>query len=183
MTAVARSIPAAELLQALSDAGVQDVVAVPDTHQRTLIAAIERHPTMRFIQATTEDEGTAICAGLIVGGRRPILQIQHAGLYACVNNLRGVAIDGAFPIVLLVGLLGRDPAKAPRDDFGSMVRLAEPLLDALEIPHHLIDGPADLGLADWGPAGSAGQGAVAAAYAEAEARRGPVVLLLGAETG
>lgn len=169
MSATAQSIPAAELLQALSDAGVQDVVAVPDTHQRTLIAAIEGHPTMRFIQATTEDEGTAICAGLIVGGRRPILQIQHAGLYACVNNLRGVAIDGAFPIVLLVGLLGRDLAKAPRDDFGSMVRLAEPLLDALEIPHQLIDGPADLG-------------AVGAAYAEAAAREGPVVLLVGAET-
>lgn len=169
MTTNAQSVSADDLLQALVAVGVQDVVAVPDTHQRTLIAAIESQDVVRFIQATTEDEGTAICAGLIVGGRRPILQIQHAGLYACANNLRGIAIDGAFPMVLLVGLLGRDPAKAPRDDFGSMVRLAEPLLDALEIPHHLIDGPGDLD-------------AVAAAYAEAAARNGPVALLLGAET-
>ena len=169
MTTTAESIPAATLLQALLDAGVQDIVAVPDTHQRTLIAAIEARPELRFIQATTEDEATAICAGLIVGGRRPLLQIQHAGLYACVNNLRGLGIDGGFPIVLLAGLLGRDPAKAPGDDFGSMVRLAAPLLDALEIPHRLIDGPGDLPH-------------LAAAYGEAEARGGPVALLLGAET-
>ncbi|PZC49556.1 MAG: sulfopyruvate decarboxylase subunit alpha [Chloroflexi bacterium] len=169
MTMIAQSVAATELLEALLDAGVQDVVAVPDTHQRTLIASIEADPSMRFIQATTEDEGTAICAGLIVGGRRPILQIQHAGLYACVNNLRGLGIDGAFPIVLMVGLLSRDRAKAPQADFGSMVRLAEPLLDALEIPHHLIDGPADVGQ-------------IGAAYREAEQRGGPVALLIGAET-
>jgi sulfopyruvate decarboxylase TPP-binding subunit len=169
VTTAAQSIPAADLLRALLAAGVEDVVAVPDTHQRSLIAAIESHSTLRFIQATTEDEGVAICAGLLVGGRRPVLQIQHAGLYASVNNLRGIAIDGAFPIVLLVGLLGRDRAKAPQDDFGSMVRLAEPLLDVLEIPHYLIDGPADLD-------------SVATAYAEAERRGGPVALLVGVET-
>ena len=71
--------------------------------------------------------------------------------------------------MLLAGLLGRDPAKAPGDDFGSMVRLAAPLLDALEIPHQLIDGPGDLPH-------------LAAAYRDAEARGGPVALLLGAET-
>lgn len=169
MTTLAQSVSAEALLAVLREAGVQDVVAVPDTHQRTLIAAIEADPAMRFIQATTEDEATAICAGLIVGGRRPLLQIQHAGLYACVNNLRGLGIDGSFPIVLMVGLLSRDPAKAPEDDYGSMVRLARPLLDALEVPHHLIDGPDDIAQ-------------VVAAYAEAEERGGPVALLVGAET-
>lgn len=169
MTTVAQSIPASDLLRTLLDAGVQDVVAVPDTHQRSLIEAIRAEPSLRFIQATTEDEGTAICAGLIVGGRRPILQIQHAGLYACVNNLRGLGIDGGFPIVLLVGLLGRDPAKQPREDYGSMVRLVEPMLDSLEIPHHLIDGPNDLPH-------------VTTSFQEVVTRGGPVALLLGVET-
>jgi sulfopyruvate decarboxylase subunit alpha len=169
MTTVAQSIPASDLLRTLLDAGVQDVVAVPDTHQRSLIEAIRAEPSLRFIQATTEDEGTAICAGLIVGGRRPILQIQHAGLYACVNNLRGLGIDGGFPIVLLVGLLGRDPAKQPREDYGSMVRLVEPMLDSLEIPHHLIDGPNDLQH-------------VTTSFQEVVTRGGPVALLLGVET-
>lgn len=165
----AESIPAERLLGALREAGVTDVVAVPDTHQRSLIRLLQTAPDIRFIQTATEDEAVALAAGLIVGGRRPLLQIQHAGLYACVNNLRGVGIDGEFPLVLLVGLLGRDPAKPPRENFGSMVRLAEPLLEALAIPHHLLDQPDDVVC-------------IAAAYDEAEERGGPVVLLLGCET-
>ncbi len=165
----AQSISAADLLHALYDAGVTDVVAVPDTHQRSLIELLQADDAIRFIQTTTEDEAVALGAGLIVGGRRPVLQIQHAGLYACVNNLRGVAIDGEFPLVLLIGLLGRDPAKPPRENFGSMVRLAEPLLETLDIPSYLLDGPDDIGL-------------LADAIREAEERGGPVAVLVGAET-
>ena len=166
---VAEPIPADMLLSALRDAGVQDVVIVPDTHQRSVIERLLQDDEIRLIQASTEDEAMAICAGLIIGGRRPVLQIQHAGLYACANNLRGIAVDGALPVVLVIGLLGRDPSKAPRDNFGSMIRYAEPLLDALEIPTHLLDGPADVGH-------------LTQAFAEAEQRGGPVAVLVGVET-
>jgi sulfopyruvate decarboxylase subunit alpha len=151
------------------DLGITDVVAVPDTHVRSLITLLLASPDMRFIQTATEDEAVTLAAGLIIGGRKPLVQIQHAGLYACVNHLRGVAKDGAFPMVFMVGLLGRDPARPPRENFESLVRYAEPLLEALEIPHHLIDGPADIGL-------------LALAYQEAEARRGPVAVLIGEAT-
>ena len=166
---VAVPIPADTLLGTLRDAGVQDVVIVPDTHQRSVIERLLKDDDIRLIQASTEDEAMAICAGLIIGGRRPVLQIQHAGLYACANNLRGIGVDGALPVVLIIGLLGRDPTKAPRDNFGSMIRYAEPLLDALEIPTHLLDGPDDLER-------------LAQAFDEAEQRGGPVAVLVGVET-
>ncbi len=162
-------IPADDLLQAFRRAAVDFVVLVPDTHQRSLIERLVAQDDIALVRASTEDEGVAICAGLIVGGRRPLLQIQHSGLYACVNNLRGVALDGAFPIVLLIGLLGRDPNRAPRENFASLVRLAEPLLDTLGIPHYLLDSPADVSL-------------VPQAFDEAARRNGPVALLLGLET-
>jgi sulfopyruvate decarboxylase TPP-binding subunit len=165
----AQSIPAPILLDALREAGVTDVVAVPDTHQRSLIELLQAAADIRFIQTTTEDEAVALAAGLIVGGRRPIVQIQHAGLYACVNNIRGVGIDGEFPIVFLIGLLGRDVGKAPRDNFGSMVRYAEPILETLQIPSHLLDGPDDVHQ-------------IQAAFAEAEERGAPVAILVGTET-
>ena len=165
----AQSVPAAMLLAAILEAGVTDVVAVPDTHQRTLIDLLLPSDAVRFVQCTTEDEAMAVAAGLIVGGRRPLLQIQHAGLYACVNNLRGVGIDGELPLVLLIGLLGRDPDRAPHDSFDSMVRYAEPLLDALEVPRFLIDGPADVGR-------------LAEAIREAEAGQHPVAVLVGMAT-
>ena len=74
--ATAEPIPAQSLLDALLGAGVTDVVAVPDTHQRNLISLIQSSDEIRFIQTTTEDEAVALSAGLIVGGRKPILQIQ-----------------------------------------------------------------------------------------------------------
>ena len=165
----AQAVPAQLFYQAILDAGVTDVVAVPDTHVRSLIGLLLESRDVRFIQTATEDEAVTLAAGLIIGGRKPLVQIQHAGLYACVNHLRGVAKDGSFPIVCMVGLLNRDPAKPPRESFDSMVRYAEPLLDALEIPNHLIEGPDDVGL-------------LALAYREAEERRGPVAVLIGEAT-
>jgi hypothetical protein len=50
-----------------------------------------------------------------------------------------------------------------------MVRLAQPLLDSLSIPHHLLDGSDDVRLVDQ-------------AFDEATQRGGPVALLVGAET-
>lgn len=166
---IAEAIPAADLLQSLRDVGVTDVVAVPDTHQRSLIALLEQDSGIRLIQAATEDEAVAMAAGLIVGGKKPIVQIQHAGLYACVNHLRGIAGDGRFPMVFLIGLLGRDPHRMPSDHAGSMVRLAEPLLDTMGVPHYLLDGRADLGH-------------IADAFAVAEERMGPTALLVGVNT-
>lgn len=165
----AQSIPASTLLAAIHDARVEDVVMVPDTHQRTLVELLIDDPAIRTVHASTEDEAVAIAAGLIIGGRRPLIQIQHAGLFASVNNLRGVGIDGRFPLVLLIGLLARDPDLAPRDDAGSMVRLAEPLLDTLGISHHLLDSAEDVAL-------------ISAAFDEAEQRQGPVAVLVGATT-
>lgn len=165
----AQSIPANLLLSAIREAGVQDVVLVPDTHQRTVLDLLMDDEDFRTVHCSTEDEAIAVSAGLIIGGRRPMMQIQHAGLYASVNNLRGVGLDGRFPIVILIGLLGRDPELDPRDDGSSMVRLCEPLLETLDIPSHLLDGPDDLHH-------------VAAAFDEAEQRGGPVALLVGAPT-
>ena len=165
----AQSIPADDFMAAIRAAGVQDVVLVPDTHQRTLLDELMAAEDIRTVHCSTEDEAIAVSAGLIIGGRRPLMQIQHAGLYACVNNLRGVGLDGRFPIVMLIGLLGRDPELAPREDGSSMVRLAEPLLETLGVPSRLLDGVEDLHH-------------VSEAFEEAEAREGPVALLVGATT-
>ncbi len=165
----AQSIPADLFLSAIREAGVQDVVLVPDTHQRTVLDLLMADDEIRTVHCSTEDEAVAVSAGLIIGGRRPMMQIQHAGLYACVNNLRGVALDGRLPIVLLIGLLGRDPELEPEEDGSSMVRLCRPLLETLDIPSHLLDGPDDLHY-------------IAKAFDQAAERNGPVALLVGVST-
>ena len=165
----AEAIPSQPFLDAIQSAGVTDIVAVPDTHQRSLIELLDRTGEPRLIQSATEDEAVALAAGLIVGGRKPLVQIQHAGLYACVNHLRGIADDGRFPMVFLIGLLGRDPDLLPGEHGGSMVRLAQPLLDIFDVAHFLLDSPADLDK-------------LTGAFEVAESRQGPVALLVGVMT-
>ena len=168
-TKPARPIPAEMLYDALKAAGITDVVAVPDTHVRSLIALMRERDEMRFIQTATEDEAITLAAGLIVGGRRPLVQIQHAGLFACVNHLRGVAIEGQFPMLFMIGLLNRDPEKAPRDNYDSMVRYTEPILDVFDVPYHLLDGPEDVGQ-------------IQVAMQQALDRNGPAAVLVGDQT-
>ncbi|MDG1840406.1 MAG: thiamine pyrophosphate-binding protein [Dehalococcoidia bacterium] len=169
MSDIATGIPAETLFDAIRENDFTDVVAVPDTHVRTLITLLTETQDIRFIQTATEDEAVTLAAGLIIGGRKPLIQIQHAGLYACVNHLRGIGIDGQFPLVFMIGLLGRDPTKTPQDNFGSMVKYAEPLLQALDIPSYLIDTENDMPLFN-------------EACMKAEAKNGPVAILIGEAT-
>ncbi|SRR5581483_3192583 len=145
------------------------VLSVPDTHQRTVLAALDKERALRVVTCATEDEANAIAAGLYIGGEPYVVMIQHAGLYASVNTLRGVAIDGRVPVLYLIGLLGREKDRDPRDSRHSMVRYCEPLLDTFGVPHARLEGPDDVRL-------------VPEYYRLAWQRRGPAALLVGLET-
>jgi sulfopyruvate decarboxylase TPP-binding subunit len=95
--------------------------------------------------------------------------IQHAGLYASVNTLRGVSMDGKVPIFYMIGLLSREKDKDPKDSRHSMVRFAEPLLDTFGVPHARLEGPDDVRL-------------IPEYYRLSRQRRGPTAVLVGLET-
>src|SRR5438094_7904185 len=81
------------------------ILSVPDTHQKTVLAALDKEQSIKVLTCATEDEATTIAAGLYMGGEPVVLMIQHAGLYASVNTLRGVAMDGKVPVFYMTGLL------------------------------------------------------------------------------
>src|SRR5947199_7938338 len=145
------------------------ILSVPDTHQRTVLAALDKERAIRVLTCATEDEAVAIAAGLYIGGEPAVLMIQHAGLYASVNTLRGVAKDGRVPMFYMIGLLNREKDKDPRESRHSMVRYCEPLLDLFGVPHARLEGPYDV---HWIPE----------YYRLAQKRRGPAVVLVGLET-
>lgn len=167
---VAVSVPAVAILGELDGLGITDVVNVPDTHQRTLLAALARQERIRVLTAATEDEAIGINAGLYIGGHRPMVLIQQTGLLAALNNVKGIALDGRIPTCMLVGYFGRDLTRPARDNAARVTRLIEPTLDVWDIPYFPLEGPADLQV-------------IRHAYACAVERRGPSVVLLGAPTG
>jgi sulfopyruvate decarboxylase TPP-binding subunit len=145
------------------------VLSVPDTHQKTVLAALDKERDLRVVTCATEDEANAVAAGLWIGGEPVIVMIQHAGLYASVNTLRGVALDGRVPIFYLIGLLSRERDRDPRESRHSMVRYCEPLLDLFGVPHARLEGPDDVGL-------------IARYYRLSRERRGPAAVLVGLPT-
>src|ERR1051326_2626943 len=62
------------------------ILSVPDTHQKTVLAALDKEEAIKTITCATEDEACTIAGGLYMGGEPVVLMIQHAGLYASVNR-------------------------------------------------------------------------------------------------
>jgi sulfopyruvate decarboxylase TPP-binding subunit len=168
-TPVAVSVAASAIVQELLALDVSHVVNVPDTHQRTLLAALAREARMQLLTACTEDEAIAINAGLWVGGQRPILSIQHVGLLASLNNVKGIAMEARVPTCMLVGYFGRDVSRPARENAARAVSLIEPTLDTWDIPYFPLESRADLP-------------AIRRAYATSLERSGPTVVLIGAPT-
>jgi sulfopyruvate decarboxylase TPP-binding subunit len=145
------------------------ILSVPDTHQKTVLAALDKEEAIRVLTCATEDEATTIAAGLYAGGEPVVLMIQHAGLYASINTLRGVAMDGKIPMFYMIGLLQREKDRDPKDSRHSMVRYCEPLLDTFSVPHARLEGPDDVHL-------------IPEYYRLSRQRRGPAAVLVGLET-
>jgi sulfopyruvate decarboxylase TPP-binding subunit len=145
------------------------IISVPDTHQKTVLAALDKERDVKVLTCSTEDEANGVAAGLWMAGEPVIVMIQHAGLYASVNTLRGIAIDGRVPIFYMIGLLSREADKDPLESKHSMVRWCEPLLDVFGVPHARLEGPDDVKL-------------IPEYYRMSRARRGPAALLVGLAT-
>jgi sulfopyruvate decarboxylase TPP-binding subunit len=145
------------------------ILSVPDTHQKSVLAALDKERALRTLTCSTEDEANAIAAGLYMGGEPCVLMIQHAGLYASINTLRGVSIDGRVPAFYMIGLLSRERDRDPSQSRHSMVRYCEPLLDTFSVPHARLEGPDDVHL-------------IPEYFRLSRSRKGPAAVLVGLET-
>lgn len=158
-------LSAASMVRSLRNAEISHAVIVPDTYQETFISALEAACGLKTIYACTEDEAIGINAGLYATGHRPILTIQNNGLYACLNTLRGIALDGEVPTVMFIGQYGHKAETAIEQSPLRMVHMLEPTLDLWDVPLVRLWSDADLER-------------VPAAYEEALSRRGPTGLIV-----
>jgi sulfopyruvate decarboxylase TPP-binding subunit len=160
---------AADLITAIKSAGIRFIVALPDrTTSEHLLKPLLEDPTLRVVQICKEDEGVSICSGLYAAGQRALLLMQYTGLLDSINALRGVAVEGQNPVCMMVGLLNKEPGVPPTQSRHYGVRVVEPVLDAMQIEHHLIEAPDDVEKI---------VPAIEAAYTRAM----PVVMLIGRE--
>jgi sulfopyruvate decarboxylase subunit beta len=163
------TIKAEDIIKEIKKAGIRFVIALPDrTTSQSLLKTIMQDPDLRVVQVCKEDEGISICSGLYCAGERALLLIQYTGLLDSINALRGVAMEGQNPICIMVGLLGKKPGVPPTKAARYGLRIVEPILDVMEIKHHLLETTED-------------NAEIVPAIEQAYARCGPVVMLIGRE--
>lgn len=161
---------ASGLLSALQAERVTHCVTVPDFVQFALHQRIMREDSgLVNVLACTEDQALTTATGLYIGGGKPVVMLQNQGLFKCVNTLRATCIDSAVPMVFLVGQFGREAeniGQPARQSRRSMVRIIEPLLEALQVRYWNVDDEADTGK-------------VAEAFSHAASAQAAAVLLIG----
>jgi len=155
------------IIAAIKASGVEFVLSVPDiVTSEGLLRPIARDPQLRLIRVCKEDECICIASGIHYCDKRALSLIQYTGFLDSINAIRGVAVEYQLPICMMIGLLGHDPTTTPRNSPRYGVRIIEPILDAMGIPHHLVNDDGDVGK-------------IRPAIEDAYAASHPVALLIG----
>jgi sulfopyruvate decarboxylase TPP-binding subunit len=137
-------LSAQAIKQEFKRAGIHFVVALPDrVTSHYLLKGLLADPEYKVVQVCKEDEGVSICSGLYAAGHKSVFMMQYTGFLDSINAVRGVAVEGHFPVCMIVGLLGKEPDIAPAQSKKYGVKIIEPILDVLGIEHLLIERDAD----------------------------------------
>lgn len=137
-------LTAAAIKNQFKRAGIHFVVALPDrVTSHYLLKGLIADPEYKVVQVCKEDEGVSICSGLYAAGHKSVLMMQYTGFLDSINAIRGIAVEGEFPVCIVVGLLGKEPDVAPAQSKKYGVKIIEPICDVMGIEHCLIERDAD----------------------------------------
>src|ERR1700730_7639736 len=133
------------IIAAIKESGVEFILSVPDiVTSGALLRPIARDQSFRLIRVCKEDECIGIASGLHYCDKRALALIQYTGFLDSINAIRGIAVEYAQPICMMIGLLGHDPSTTPRNSPRYGVRIIEPILEAMGVAHHLINEDGDI---------------------------------------
>ena len=135
----------AKIIHQIKKAGVREIVALPDiVTSDGLLWPISKDTDFRLTRICKEDEGVSICGAMSYNGTRAVLMMQQTGLMDSLNAIRAIGVDYELPIVMVVGLQGKEPHLHSKQSRSYGVRIVEPVLDAMEISHSQIEEPHDV---------------------------------------
>ena len=138
--AAADVLHGAGIISAVKAAGVTYVLSVPDLHTASgLLTPITSDKDLTLVRTCKEDECFGISAGLSYGNKRALILIQYTGFLYSMNAIRGVAVEHKQPMVMMIGLLGKEPGVPPQQSRRYGSRIIEPILDVMGIERIYID--------------------------------------------
>ncbi|HEV8447944.1 MAG TPA: thiamine pyrophosphate-binding protein [Gemmatimonadaceae bacterium] len=134
------SVSSSKLIyQCLRDVGVRIVSALPETWLVHLIRMAEDDPEMMLVRLAKEEEGVGISAGAHLAGVKSAMLMQNHGFLASVNGIVSCAQLYRIPLLMFISHRGEFGERDPWQTEGGGVTTH--VLDALRIPHMLLDSP------------------------------------------
>ncbi len=127
-----------ELVVALKQCGVSHVIWIPDTTLGAWEPALSAPDALPLIRVCREGEAFGVAAGLIMGGKKPVILIQCTGLFEAGDTLRNVIHDMHLPIFMVVGVRNYLAYRAGASADTCPV-FTEPILRAWQIPYVVLD--------------------------------------------
>jgi sulfopyruvate decarboxylase TPP-binding subunit len=124
-----------KVAEALAGAGATDVIWIPDSSLGLWEAGLQKH--LRLLRVCREGEAMTLAAGLLLGGRKPIIIIQCTGLFEAGDSLRNVIHDLKLPLFLIIGVRSYfDHQRGVSRDTCPV--FTEPILQAWKIPYQVL---------------------------------------------
>lgn len=154
------------ILEEFRSNGVTHVVWLPDSETNWLYQLMVADPSLTLIPVSREGQAISTAAGLVVGGKKPVVLIQNTGLLESGDSIRGWGLSLNTPLVMMIGYRGwtRHGVNRPSD----VAKFTEPILHALGINYYLIENNDDASR-------------ISVAFKESEEMRRPVAVLVGDE--
>ncbi|RJQ56902.1 MAG: hypothetical protein C4530_13890 [Desulfobacteraceae bacterium] len=157
---------ARKIVEELMKIGVTHTVWLPCSDTAAIHRIIEAETEIRSIPACREGETMAIAAGLWAGGMVPVVFVQDTGFFESGDSLRGIGLDAAVPMLILIGYRGYTRHGRTVD---SAARLIEPTLHTWQINYYLVECDQDVER-------------ISIAFDEAKQTSKPVAVLIGKES-
>jgi sulfopyruvate decarboxylase TPP-binding subunit len=137
MIAQETGLTAERILDELKKCGVTHIVWLLGSELRFMYEAMISQKEITLVPFCREGEGVAIAAGLILGGKKPVMLYQNAGLYEAGDSIRLVSFELHLPLLMLIGYRGWRET----DSAGIIL---EPTLDAWGIKYYLVQSDEDV---------------------------------------
>jgi sulfopyruvate decarboxylase subunit alpha len=122
-------------------AGIDFAVFLPDSMLDGVEQLMIERGGIDTYQCSREDEGVAMAMGAFLVGKRPVALMEGSGIgMSALILARGIVQK--TPTMLIIG---HNSTLGERYDYHGATRLvAEPVLRALDIPHHVLFDPGDI---------------------------------------
>jgi sulfopyruvate decarboxylase TPP-binding subunit len=126
------------VIAALRACGVTHVIWIPDSDTGTWEPALRAAEGLELVRVCREGEAFTVAAGLLLGGKQPVVVLQCTGLFEAGDALRNVVHDLRLPLFFVVGVRSWYAYQEGKT-VDTCPRFTEPIMRAWQIPYVLLD--------------------------------------------